>query len=80
MEFINVFKRPVVIISGNYVKKYYTSIDATTQDGFNPLKVALVCTHTQKTHKGKIFRFASDIDICAYEVIKNLCSKEVVKK
>ena len=75
----NLFNRPVVEVSGNTVKKYYTSIFATMQDGFDPYKVALVCAHGQKTHKSKTFRFASETDIVAYEILKNLNRKEVLK-
>lgn len=79
MESENLFNRPVVVVSGNTVKRYYTSINATLQDGFDPYKVALVCVHGQKTHKGKVFRFASEMDIVAYEILKDLNKEEVVK-
>lgn len=64
------------MVSGNTVKKYYTTINATLQDGFSPLKVLFVCTHSQKTHKGKVFRFASKLDIEAYKIMTELFKKE----
>lgn len=73
----DIFDKPVVIISGNSVTRYYTSVRATLQDGFDPYKVVLVCTHSQKTHKGKTFRFASEADIVAIKILNDLFRKEV---
>lgn len=72
MKSENLFEKPVVIVSGQSVTRYYTSIYATLQDGYDPYKVALVCVHGQKTHKRKVFRFASEMDIVAYEIFSEL--------
>ena len=69
------FDIPVVLVSGNYVKKYYPSAYATIQDRYNPYSVLKVCAHAQKQHKGKVFRFASDCDIFAYKLLKELSQK-----
>ena len=77
MEYKDAFDCPVVIVSGNTVQRYYTSARATLQDGFEPYKVLKVCTHSQKTHKGKRFRFASESDIAAYKIMREVFGKGV---
>ena len=67
-----IFNIPIVLVSGNYVKKYYTSAYATIQDKFNPYNVLKVCAYAQKKHKGQTFRFASDCDVLAYESLQEL--------
>lgn len=66
MKYDNIFNKPVVEISGNTVRKYYANAYATIEDGFNPYRVVLTCAHGQRTHKGKVFRFASEQDIRVY--------------
>ena len=73
-----IFNNPVVLVSGNSVKKYYTSAYATLQDNFDPYRVLRVCSRAQKKHKGQEFRFASKVDILAYEILQEL--KKEVKK
>ena len=79
MKSDNLFNKPVVIVSGQTVSRYYTSIFATLQDGFDPYKVALVCLNGQKTHKGKVFRFANEMETVAYEIFSELKGEEVNK-
>lgn len=66
------FEKPVVIVSGRWVQRYYTSLFATLQDGFDPYKVARVCLGGQKTHKGKRFRFANEYENIAYQITKEI--------
>lgn len=63
------------MISVNTVQRYYTSIRAAAQDRFNPFKVLLVCAHGEKTHKGKVFRFASEADVVAFDIMKKINRK-----
>lgn len=68
----NVSNIPVVMVTGNNVTKYYTNVYATIRDGFDPYRVLKVCAHAQKTHRGKIFRYASEADTLAYEILTGL--------
>lgn len=70
------FNTPIVLVSGNTVKRFYVSAYATLQDHFDPLRVLKVCAHAQKTHKGKVFRYASKSDILAYEILRELAIKK----
>lgn len=69
------FNTPVVLVSGNTVKKYYVSAYATLQDHYDPFRVLKVCAHAQHTHKGEVFRYASEFDILAYEILRRLAVK-----
>lgn len=69
------FDTPVVLVSGNTVKRFYVSAYATLQDNYDPLRVLKVCAHTQQTHKGQVFRYAGECDILAYELLRNLPQK-----
>lgn len=43
-------------IYNNFIKKY-NSLSETTNDGFNPSQVCLVCKNKAKSHKKHIFRY-----------------------
>lgn len=71
----SVFDRPVVLAQGRYVKRFYNNALLTAQDGFDPWKVIMVCGNIQRTHKGEVFRFASELDIAAAEILKEVVQR-----
>ena len=75
MKYQDAFECPVVMVSGNTVQRYYTSARATAQNGFDPYRVLKVCTHSQKKHKGKRFRYASEFETAAYEIMMEVFGK-----
>ncbi len=67
---------PVVMFKGQWVKKYYCDYRLTQVDGFNPERVIRVCDGINKTHKNECFRFANRTEINAYEIFKEVFTRE----
>ena len=72
---MSLVKIPVVMVKGDFVEKYYDDYTLTEIDGFNPNRVLSVCSKRYKTHKNKHFKFASQVDIEAYSILKELSQR-----
>ena len=56
------FNKPVVLINGEN-SLFFRNCFVTYNEGFNPLKVLEACTGKIKTHRGELFRFATEDEI-----------------
>lgn len=58
--------RPVVGISGDEIR-FYTYLNLTKKDGFEPSCVSNCCAGKRKTHKGFAWRYATEQEVKAKE-------------
>lgn len=75
VNYSTISDKPIVLIHGQDVQRFYGNALATMQDGFNPRKVIMVCQGIQKKHKGKSFCFASDLDVIAADILREISER-----